>query len=336
MSSQKAKDRHTKLMDGLDLADETAPGIVGLSRKPHPDSSVPALGTTGDLLRAELAASREQVDALTREVGDLRAAPAERKIPARLIRHGKFRDRHELGFEDAKFEELKASIKSKGGNKQSVLVRPLPKPDADGREYEVVWGHRRHWACFELGLDVNVIVRELSDREAVELMTIENKFREDLSQYELARRYKIWLDEGLYESQQAIAEREGLNQATISRIMTINELPEELVDRVDDPRKIKGVWAAKVVSLVKKDRAGVLKRIGSAGGKLTPKALMDLIAPPAASLEPRDISVDGRRVFQAMEPSSGGSGEVTWTTLKLCTPLDDSQLEKLAAFAATL
>lgn len=330
-----ARDRHAALMKDLDEETVAAAPAPASGGRTHPDSSVPALGTTGELMRQELQTARDQVAGLQRELEALRAAPAERQIPAKLIRHGKFRDRHALGFKDAKFEELKASIQKEGGNTQAVLVRPLAERDAEGHEFEAVWGHRRHIACLEAGMPVNVIVRELSDREAVALMTLENKLREGLSQFELAGKYKTWLVEGLFENQQAIADQEGLNQATISRIMAINDLPDELVERMDDPRKITGKWAAKVLAVVKKDRAGVLKRLSATSGKLTPKAAMDAILGAEMPSRPRDVVVGKQRVFRAM-PTRGDDGEVTWSDLRLDVPLNEAQLEKLAAFLAKL
>lgn len=333
-SRNSAKDRHAALMRDLD--DETTAAAPAAASRVHPDSSVPALGTTGELLRQELQSARERAAGLEQELEALRAAPAERRIPAALIRHGKFRDRHALGFKDAKFEELKASIRKERGNTQPVLVRPLAEPDAEGHQFEIVWGHRRHIACLEVELEVNAIVRELSDREAVALMTLENKLREGLSQFELAGKYKTWLDEGLFENQQAIADQEGLNQATISRIMAINELPGELVERIEDPRKITGKWAAKVLAVVKKDRAGVLARLAETTGKVTPRAMMDAILGGAEPpLQPRDVVVGKRRVFRAA-PTRGDDGEVVWLDLKLEVPLNEVQLEKLAAFVAKL
>jgi ParB family chromosome partitioning protein len=338
MSGRNAKGRHEALMSDLDEAaapvpsTSSAPAPVG---KPNPDNSVPTLAKTGELLRTELQTARAKVDALQMEVDELRLAPAERKIPARLIAHGRFRDRHELGFSDAAFQALKASIQAERGNTQPVLVRPLAKPDAEGCKYEVVWGHRRHRACLESDLDVNTIVRDLTDREAVALMTIENKLRTDLSQFELARKYKVWLDEGLFESQQAIADKEGLNQATISRIMAINELPAEIVARIEDPRKVSGKWASDVLGLMKRDRDGVMTRLADVAGQVSPKALLKLLDRVDELPAPKDVLAGKRPIFQATA-GRGPGGDVVWSGLKLYEPLDEVQLEKLAAFIAKL
>lgn len=332
MSTQ--KNRHSALLASLDEPAATS-NHADSQRKAHPDDSVPALNTAGSLLREELQLQRERADTLQQEVEELRSAPAERGIPAAKIRHGKFRDRHELGFHDAAFEELKASIQSENGNQMAVLVRPLAEPDADGCEYEVVWGHRRHKACLELGIDVNAIVRDLTDREAVILMTVENKYRQGLSQFELARKFKVWLDENIFPNQQSIADREGLNQATISRIMSINELPAAVVDRIEDPRTIAGKWAARVLQLLSADEKGIKARLEALEGKHTPAALMKKAIEPTKPLEARDVKVGEKAIFQVI-PTKKAGGDVAWSTIKLHSELDEASLQKLAAFIAKL
>lgn len=337
MSSRNTKGRHDALMGVLAAPQTQASTAVKTASeaKATPDSSVPALAKTGDLMRTELLAARARAETLQVEVDALRAAPAERKIPAHLITHGRFRDRHELGFHDAKFAELKASIQAQHGNKQPVLVRPLTGPDAHGHEYEVVWGHRRHRACLDLGLDVNAIVRTLTDREAVDLMTIENKHREDLSQFELARKYRVWLEEGLFENQQGIASKEGLNQATISRIMAINDLPDAFVARIADPRRISGNWAATVMAAIKRDPEDAARRLDALSGQVSPKDLLKALEAPDALPPPREVRVGERPVLQAIA-IRGAGGDAMWSTLKLSTALSDEKLEKLAAFIAEL
>lgn len=331
MSTQK---RHSLLMDALGDVAAPAPAMNAPTGKASPDVSVPALNTAGELLREELATERSRANALEQKLQELLESPAEQKIAPHLIRHGRFRDRHELGFKDAKFQELKASIQEEGGNVAAVLLRPLAEPDQEGREYEVVWGHRRHMACLDLGLDVNAVVRSLDDREAVTLMTLENKLREGLSQYELAKTYKIWLDEGVFPNQQAIAEKEKLAQPTISRIMAINDLPAEIVGRIEDPRKITGNWTVSILGLLAADREAVMGRLQALEGKLSPKGLLAALADRQAQ-GPKELSVGGKRVLQAT-PVRGKDGKVTWPAVKVYVDLDEAKLEKLAAFLAKL
>jgi len=69
-------------------------------------------------------------------------------------------------------------------------------------------------------------------------MAVENENRVDLSFYEIARKYMVWLDEGLFESMAQIAEVVGLNRSTISRVVAISRIPQAVIDALADPRAI--------------------------------------------------------------------------------------------------
>ncbi len=90
--------------------------------------------------------------------------------------------------EDAAFEELTESVRSYG-----VLSPLLARPRGD--EYELVSGHRRRLAALKLGLKtVPVLVREMTDDEAVVLMVDSNLQRENLLPSEKAFAYKMKLE----------------------------------------------------------------------------------------------------------------------------------------------
>lgn len=90
--------------------------------------------------------------------------------------------------EDAAFEELTESVRSYG-----VLSPLLTRPKGEG--YELVSGHRRRLAALKLGLEtVPVLVREMSDDEAVVLLVDSNLQRENLLPSEKAFAYKMKLD----------------------------------------------------------------------------------------------------------------------------------------------
>ncbi|HEY9768505.1 MAG TPA: ParB/RepB/Spo0J family partition protein [Coleofasciculaceae cyanobacterium] len=83
-------------------------------------------------------------------------------------------------FDETKLEELAQTIK-KHGVLEPLLVRKLPSLN----QYELVAGGRRYRASKKAGLtEVPVIVRELSDEQAIEIAIIENLQREDLNPVE--------------------------------------------------------------------------------------------------------------------------------------------------------
>ena len=75
---------------------------------------------------------------------------------------------------------------------QAILVRPLPSSAADAPRYEIVTGERRWQAAKLAGLtDVPVMIRELSDKQAIAVALIEHIQREELTPAEEARALQL-------------------------------------------------------------------------------------------------------------------------------------------------
>jgi putative nucleotidyltransferase with HDIG domain len=105
-------------------------------------------------------------------IGENKESRLER-LPIARIRPRKFEARREGEAEE--IGRLAASLR-KHGLLHPLLVRPM------GRDYEIVCGQRRYKACKELGLgEIPAFVRELDDRQALELSLAENARREALS-----------------------------------------------------------------------------------------------------------------------------------------------------------
>jgi len=94
-------------------------------------------------------------------------------------------------FIEADLEELADSIRAKGVI-QPILVRPDPnQPEM----FEIVAGERRWRAARRAGLVViPAVVREMDDRETLEVAIIENVQRSDLNPVEEAEAYKALID----------------------------------------------------------------------------------------------------------------------------------------------
>src|SRR3990167_9068072 len=92
-------------------------------------------------------------------------------------------------YDQKKIEELAQSIKSVGVL-QPIVVRP------NGPGHEIIAGTRRYRAAsFAYLPEVPVIVRELTDAEALEIMVIENNQREDVNALEEAEGYKRLIEQ---------------------------------------------------------------------------------------------------------------------------------------------
>ena len=125
--------------------------------------------------------------------------------------------RSELG----NIKELEASIKSKGVI-EPIIVRPK-----EGR-YEIIAGERRFIASKSAGLqELPCIVMDIKDHEAMEISLVENLQRKDLDVYEEADGLNALIDIYGYSHQQ-ISEKIGKARSTITEILSIVKMPEEL------------------------------------------------------------------------------------------------------------
>ena len=148
--------------------------------------------------------------------------------------------------EDAAMDELTESIRVHG-----VLSPLLARPK--GECYELVSGHRRRLAAQKLGLPtVPVLVREMSDDEAVILMVDSNLQRENLLASEKAFAYKMKLEamnrQGRrtdltsttvvpkFRSNEVIGKESGESRETVRRYIRLTNLVPPLLQMVDDGR----------------------------------------------------------------------------------------------------
>ncbi|MDE2221673.1 MAG: ParB/RepB/Spo0J family partition protein [Candidatus Omnitrophica bacterium] len=132
-------------------------------------------------------------------------------------------------YDQAKQEELKASIKEKG-ILQPILVRSYKEG------YEVVAGERRLKAAKAIGLkQVPVIIKNVTDREALVLALVENIQREELNAIEEAQGFKRLLEEFQF-TQEAVAEAVGKDRSTVTNLLRLLRLPQEIQKQVADGR----------------------------------------------------------------------------------------------------
>ena len=138
------------------------------------------------------------------------------KLPISQIKPNKTQPR--TRFDDAALEELTDSIREKG-----VLQPLLVRPKDSG--YEIVAGERRWRAAQRAGLeDVPVVIRELSDRETLEIAIIENLQREDLGPLEEARAFQKLIEFGM--TQDEAAQSVGKARSTVTNALRLLSLPE--------------------------------------------------------------------------------------------------------------
>ena len=169
--------------------------------------------------------------------------------------------------EDAALSELMESIRTHG-----VLSPLLARPK--GESYELVSGHRRRLAAQKLGLKtVPVLVREMTDDEAVILMVDSNLQRENLLPSEKAFAYKMKLEAMKHQgkatsgqvvqklSVERVADEANENYKTVQRYIRLTNLVPPLLQMVDDGR-IAFSPAVELSYLTKEEQAELWDLIG--------------------------------------------------------------------------
>ena len=173
--------------------------------------------------------------------------------------------------EDGAMDELVESIRVHG-----VLSPLLARPKGEG--YELVSGHRRRLAAQKLGLPtVPVLVREMTDDEAVILMVDSNLQRENLLPSEKAFAYKMKLEAmkrqagrrsknspqlaANLRTDDEIAKQAGISGDTVRRYIRLTNLVPPLLQMVDDGR-IAFSPAVELSYLTKEEQAELWDLIG--------------------------------------------------------------------------
>ncbi len=152
-------------------------------------------------------------------------------LPIEAISPNRYQPRKD--FDDAKLQELVASLRERG------VIQPLTVRPAEGG-YELITGERRLEASKRAGMEtVPAIVRDVTDREMLELSLIENIQRDDLNPLEEASAYKRLMDEfGLGQGE--LAEDLGKDRTTIANTIRLLRLPKQVQEELRRSRISRG------------------------------------------------------------------------------------------------
>ncbi len=157
------------------------------------------------------------------------------------------KDQPRTDFDDKALSELAESI-ALHGVLQPLLVRPLVYGG-----YQIVAGERRYRASRMAGLtEVPVVIRELDDRETMELALIENLQRENLTPIEEAKGYKTLMDTYGF-TQEQVSSSVGKSRSAVANSLRLLNLPEEIIDLISQG-KISGGHARALLSLENKEK----------------------------------------------------------------------------------
>ena len=145
-------------------------------------------------------------------------------LPLRDIEPDKSQPRK--AFDEESLAALAGSI-AKHGLLQPIAVRPAP---AGG--WRIIAGERRWRAARMAGLtEVPVVIREVSDEQAMELALIENLQREDLDPIEEAMGYQQLMERCNFTQEEA-AKRLSRSRSAVANSLRLLNLPDEVIEMV--------------------------------------------------------------------------------------------------------
>ena len=221
------------------------------------------------------------------------AVGADRKVPIEFIGPNPRNPRRSFG--EAELVDLAQSIREHGVV-QPVIVRPAKEA---GR-FELIAGERRWRASQRAGLaEIPVIIRDVSDRVALELAIIENVQRADLNPLEEAQGYQQLVDEHDY-TQADLANVIGKSRSHVANTLRLLKLPDVIRDMLSEGQLSAGHARTLVTAA---DPVGLAKRIIQGGLSVRQaEALAQQPAQPAPETKSR-TGRQGRRY--------AGAGETT-------------------------
>jgi ParB family chromosome partitioning protein len=287
---------------------------------------------------------RGQMLAVEGEIGKLRDQLKEhegstptKKLDPQLVFPSRWANRHPDSVNTAEFTRLKQDIELAGGNVQAISVRALT--DQPGK-YEIVFGHRRHRACSDLGIPVlaTIDTTAVSDHDLFSAMDRENRERADLSPFEQGTMYRRALDEKLYPSNRRLAEALGVSHTWVANVLQVADLPTPVVECFRSPLDIQHRHAKTIATALEVDRKAVLRRAEKLRALERPRTAAAVVsALVGGAAEPTELThqpleVDGRQVGR-WSMDRAGRLNVQIETAHLD---DDRHLAVLRAIASAL
>lgn len=296
---------------------------------PHPGSQAATLLRTGvAALRFVTSTVQQQLAEMRRKLEAFDGTMPTVKLDPTKVRATRLGGRHDSTFQSHAFRRFKDLILLTNGNVQPILVREVP-----GFGYEIVFGHRRHRACLELGLAVLAVVWKgsMSDAELFAAMDAENRGRLNPSAFEQGAMYAAALSAGLYPSQRRLAESIGVSHTWVRKALLVSTLPQPVVNAFDDPGQIQPGHAQQILAAWEADRAAVLKHAGalaaSSSGLKASEVVDRLLARAPAKAESTPL-VYGQSVLGSWQRNGKGCAVITLKE-ELSTAARIKQIEKL-------
>jgi ParB family chromosome partitioning protein len=337
-------------------------GLINLPGAPRP--ALPDNPADADHAKAKTApgsmlqfmtvqsAAVKEAEALRERLAGFDGALPVRRLDPATVRVSSWANRHVDSFQDAAYLALKADIATAGGNVQPIKVRPISPaqggagqgvgrsnpsaPDdnhAASAAYEIVYGHRRHRACLDLGLPVLAVVEDIGEQQLFEQMERENRARVDLSAWEQGMMYARALDQGLYPSNRQLAQAIGRDLGDVGKALSLARLPAAVVQAFRSPLDLQYRWAKPLADAQQRDPDGLVARareLKALGAERSAKQVFDALVGDTAPVRGKampdiGIRIGGRQVAVVASDERGH------TVVRFAKGLGDAQRRGLAA-----
>jgi len=208
------------------------------------------------------------------------------------------------------------SLLAENGNRIPVIVRPTPNGE---KRYELVTGTRRHWATAWLNandhpeISLYASIEDLTDEAAFRVADIENREREDISDFERSTNYREALNAHYGGVQRRMAERLKISPGTLSRYIALAEMPPTIVAAFETSRDLTLHFAKPLLPLLddreKRERMEEAARVLAEEQSL--KQSFERAAIPANEVVARllaasnNVQARARRQKQTLQTQSG-------------------------------
>ena len=109
-------------------------------------------------------------------------------------------------------------------------------------DVEIVCGARRLFVARHLNMPLEVELREMTDRDAIIALDLENRHRRDLSAYERGLSYAQWLRGKYFDSQDDLGRALNVSASQVSRLLKLSQLPSVVIRAFPSPMSIRECW----------------------------------------------------------------------------------------------
>lgn len=199
-------------------------------------------------------------------------------------------------------ESCAEEIRSFAEHGQLIPALGRPIHDDPDHDIELVCGARRLFVARHIRMNLLVEVREISDRDAMVAMDLENRQRKDISPYERGLCYVRWLRGGYFDSQEDIARALNISPSLVSRLLKLARLPSVVVGAFGAVEAIRANWGLHLARVMENPagRDAVIRTARTIGTVATPPAAREvyrcLMAAAAGGTKPK--TTNGNKVVK--------------------------------------